>query len=53
MQRLIKDAIRRETGVPSVIFDLDGVDQREYDAATTKENLDTFVETLLARKRGS
>lgn len=50
MQRLIKDAIMRETGAPSVIFDLDGVDQREYDAANTKENLDTFVETLLARK---
>jgi hypothetical protein len=50
MQRLIKDAILRETGVPSVIFDLDGVDQREYDAAATKENLDTFVETLLAKK---
>lgn len=53
MQRLIKDAILRETGVPSVIFDLDGVDQREYDAATTKENLDTFVETLLQRKGGN
>lgn len=50
MQRLIKDALLRETGVPSVIFDLDGVDQREYDASATKEHLDTFVETLLARK---
>lgn len=50
MQRMIKDAIQRETGLPSVIFDLDGVDQREYDAAATQEHLDTFVETLLARK---
>jgi benzoyl-CoA reductase/2-hydroxyglutaryl-CoA dehydratase subunit BcrC/BadD/HgdB len=50
MQRLIKDAILRETGVPSVVFDLDGVDQREYDAATTQHNLDTFVETLLTKK---
>jgi benzoyl-CoA reductase/2-hydroxyglutaryl-CoA dehydratase subunit BcrC/BadD/HgdB len=50
MQRLIKDAITRETGVPTVLFDLDGIDQREYDAPTVRANLDAFVETLLARK---
>jgi benzoyl-CoA reductase/2-hydroxyglutaryl-CoA dehydratase subunit BcrC/BadD/HgdB len=52
MQRLVKEAILRETGVPSIVFDLDGVDEREYDAAATKANLDSFVETLLARKEG-
>lgn len=50
MQRLLKDAIQRETGVPAIIFDLDGVDLREYDAAATKASLDAFVETLLSRK---
>ena len=50
MQRLTKEAIFRETGVPSIVFDLDGVDEREYDEAATKANLDSFVETLLARK---
>lgn len=50
MQRLHKEAIFKETGVPSIVFDLDGVDSREYDADATKATLDTFVETLLARK---
>ena len=50
MQRLTKEAIFEATGVPSLIFDLDGVDVREYDPAATKANLDTFVETLLAKK---
>ncbi|MBN2496799.1 MAG: 2-hydroxyacyl-CoA dehydratase [Deltaproteobacteria bacterium] len=50
MQRLTKEAIFEATGVPSMIFDLDGVDVREYDPEATKANLDAFVETLLARK---
>jgi benzoyl-CoA reductase/2-hydroxyglutaryl-CoA dehydratase subunit BcrC/BadD/HgdB len=51
MQRMLKDAIGGATGVPSLLFDLDGVDQREYDAAATKARLDAFVETLLAGRR--
>ena len=48
--RLTKEAIFEAAGVPSMIFDLDGVDSREYDPEATKANLDSFVETLLARK---
>ena len=50
MQRLTKEAIFRETGVPSIIFDLDGVDEREYDPGFAKTSLDSFVESLLERK---
>jgi hypothetical protein len=50
MLRLTKEAISRATGVPSVVFDLDGVDQREYDREAVKANIDAFIETLLARK---
>jgi benzoyl-CoA reductase/2-hydroxyglutaryl-CoA dehydratase subunit BcrC/BadD/HgdB len=50
MQRLTKEAIWEAAGVPSLVFDLDGVDSREYDAEATKAQLDSFVETLLARK---
>jgi benzoyl-CoA reductase/2-hydroxyglutaryl-CoA dehydratase subunit BcrC/BadD/HgdB len=50
MQRLVKDALLRELGVPSVVFDLDAVDEREYDPAAAKKTLDLFVDTLLARK---
>jgi len=52
MQRQLKEAIYRETGVPTLMFDLDGGDQREYDDAAVKSHLDAFVETLLARKGG-
>jgi len=50
IQRLNKEAIREATGVPSIVFDLDGVDAREYDAAATKASLDAFIDVLLARK---
>ncbi len=53
LQRLTKQAIFEATGVPSLIFDLDGVDVREYDPAATKANLDSFVESILARKGGA
>ncbi|MFH1436320.1 MAG: 2-hydroxyacyl-CoA dehydratase family protein [Pseudomonadota bacterium] len=52
MQRMTKEEIFKETGVPALIFDLDGSDAREYDEAATKAHLDSFVETLLARKGG-
>jgi benzoyl-CoA reductase/2-hydroxyglutaryl-CoA dehydratase subunit BcrC/BadD/HgdB len=48
--RQIKDGVYKETGVPTTIFDLDGLDTREYDDSTTKDHLDSFVETLLASK---
>jgi benzoyl-CoA reductase/2-hydroxyglutaryl-CoA dehydratase subunit BcrC/BadD/HgdB len=50
MQRLTKEAIYAATGVPSIVFDLDGVDVREYDEVAVKAQLDDFVEMLLARK---
>ena len=50
IQRLTKDAIQRATGVPTIIFDLDGVDAREYDAAGTHATIDAFLDVLLARK---
>jgi len=53
MQRLTKEAIWRAAGIPSIVFDLDGIDQREYDARATQTHLDAFVETLLAAKKGA
>jgi benzoyl-CoA reductase/2-hydroxyglutaryl-CoA dehydratase subunit BcrC/BadD/HgdB len=50
LQRIAKDTIYQATGVPSTVFDLDGVDAREYDAPKVKAQIDTFVETLLRRK---
>jgi benzoyl-CoA reductase/2-hydroxyglutaryl-CoA dehydratase subunit BcrC/BadD/HgdB len=50
MQKLVRDALLEEVGVPSVVFDLDAVDEREFDEVATKQNLDSFVETLLAKK---
>jgi len=50
LQRITKEAIYDAVGVPAVVFDLDGVDEREYDAPATKAHLDAFVETLLSRK---
>jgi len=49
--RQIKDAVYKETGVPTTIFDLDGLDTRDYDDVTTRINLESFIETLLASKR--
>jgi benzoyl-CoA reductase subunit B len=50
MMRLTKEAIYRAAGVPAVVFDLDGVDQREYDREAAKANIDSFIETLMARE---
>jgi benzoyl-CoA reductase/2-hydroxyglutaryl-CoA dehydratase subunit BcrC/BadD/HgdB len=47
--RLIKDAVFEETGVPTAIFDLDGLDLRDYNDAQVKANIDSFIETLLSR----
>lgn len=52
LQRLTKEAIYEASGVPSIIFDLDGVDVREYEPDKVKAQIDSFVETLLARKEG-
>ncbi|MFA4911325.1 MAG: 2-hydroxyacyl-CoA dehydratase family protein [Desulfobacteria bacterium] len=48
--RPIKDAIFDNVHIPATIFDLDGTDIREYDDATSKANLDSFIEALLASK---
>lgn len=48
--RQVKDAVYKESSVPTTIFDLDGLDIREYDDATSKANLDSFIEALLASK---
>ncbi|MFH1626066.1 MAG: 2-hydroxyacyl-CoA dehydratase family protein [Pseudomonadota bacterium] len=48
--RLLKDAVYNEVGVPTTIFDLDGLDIREYDDGTSKANLDSFIEALLRTK---
>ncbi|MDI6776977.1 MAG: 2-hydroxyacyl-CoA dehydratase family protein [Syntrophales bacterium] len=48
--RQIKDAVYKETGVPTTIFDLDGIDSREYDDVAISSKLDSFIETLLASK---
>ncbi|MDY6853889.1 MAG: 2-hydroxyacyl-CoA dehydratase family protein [Thermodesulfobacteriota bacterium] len=49
--RLAKDAVFEVAGVPTTIFDLDGLDIREYDDATSKANLDSFIEALLESKK--
>ena len=49
--RQIKDAVYKGTGKPTTIFDLDGLDSREYDDATIRNSLDSFIETLLASKK--
>jgi len=46
---LIKDSVYKETVVPTTIFDLDGLDIRGYNDATSKANLDSFIEALIAR----
>ncbi|MEW6034462.1 MAG: 2-hydroxyacyl-CoA dehydratase family protein, partial [Chloroflexota bacterium] len=43
--RLIKDAVAGEAGIPMTVFDLDGLDLREYNDAQVKSNLDSFMET--------
>jgi benzoyl-CoA reductase/2-hydroxyglutaryl-CoA dehydratase subunit BcrC/BadD/HgdB len=53
MTRPLKDAIYDQTGIPSTIFDLDGIDTREQDDVTAQTNIDSFIETLLASKRRS
>jgi len=50
--RLSKDEIYERTGVPTVVFNCEGSDDREYDPAEARANIDTFIETLLARKKG-
>ena len=52
MQKLIKEALLERIGVPSIVFDLDGVDEREHDDGAIRANLDAFVQTLLSRKEG-
>jgi hypothetical protein len=42
--------VYEEFGVPTTIFDLDGIDIREYDDTTAKANLDSFIEALLRSK---
>ena len=49
--RLVKDALYEGIGVPTTIFDLDGLDIREYDDSASKGNLDSFIESLLESKR--
>lgn len=52
MQRITKESIQEKMGVPAMIVDLDGADQRDYDPPALKAQLDSFIETLLARKGG-
>ena len=53
MSRPIKDAVFDKAGIPTTIFDLDGLDTRERDDVTATTNIDSFIETLLASKRRS
>jgi benzoyl-CoA reductase/2-hydroxyglutaryl-CoA dehydratase subunit BcrC/BadD/HgdB len=48
--RRIKDAVARETGVPTVMMDVDYCDSREHDKDAIARSLDSFCETLLQRK---
>jgi benzoyl-CoA reductase/2-hydroxyglutaryl-CoA dehydratase subunit BcrC/BadD/HgdB len=47
--RLSKDEVYEKTGVPTTIFNCEGSDGREYDPDEARANIDTFIETLLAR----
>ncbi len=50
LQRMAKDAIYKETGVPSCIFDFEVTDNREYTEEGAKETLEPFFETLMDAK---
>jgi benzoyl-CoA reductase/2-hydroxyglutaryl-CoA dehydratase subunit BcrC/BadD/HgdB len=52
LQRMTKEAIYRESGIPTLVFDLDGLDSRDYDEAAVKASIDSFIETLLVKKGG-
>jgi benzoyl-CoA reductase/2-hydroxyglutaryl-CoA dehydratase subunit BcrC/BadD/HgdB len=47
--RFIKDAAQ-DVGVPMTIFDLDGLDLREYNDAQAKANIDSFMETIAQQR---
>ncbi|MDY6834599.1 MAG: 2-hydroxyacyl-CoA dehydratase family protein [Chloroflexota bacterium] len=49
--RLVKDAVFEKLGVPTVVFDLDYADQRDFDEAAVKANLEPFFETIMESKR--
>ncbi|MDO8785435.1 MAG: 2-hydroxyacyl-CoA dehydratase family protein [Syntrophales bacterium] len=48
--RQTKDAVYKETGVPTTIFDLDALDSREYDDVAINTKFDSFIETVIANK---
>lgn len=48
--RRLKDSVFEVTGVPTLIVDADYADSREFDEESITASLDSFVETLLARK---
>jgi len=48
--KMIKDIAAREAGVPMTLFDLDGLDLREYNDMQVKSNIDAFMETLTSKR---
>ncbi len=51
--RLIKDAAWKGAHIPMAVFDLDGIDPREYNDALVKANVDSFMETLVTSRTGT
>lgn len=47
--RLSKDEILAQTGVPTIQFNCEGSDDREYDGVAARQHMDAFVDGLLAR----
>jgi benzoyl-CoA reductase/2-hydroxyglutaryl-CoA dehydratase subunit BcrC/BadD/HgdB len=46
--RLSKDEILARTGVPTILFNCEGSDDREYDGVAARQHIDAFVDGLLA-----
>ena len=46
----IKDVLERELGIPSLIFEADHMDIRDYSEAQIKARIDAFIELLEAHK---
>jgi benzoyl-CoA reductase/2-hydroxyglutaryl-CoA dehydratase subunit BcrC/BadD/HgdB len=47
--RLSKDEILAQTGVPTILFNCEGSDDREYDGVAARQHIDAFIDGLLAR----
>jgi benzoyl-CoA reductase/2-hydroxyglutaryl-CoA dehydratase subunit BcrC/BadD/HgdB len=48
--KLMKQYLEKETGLPTLLLDMDFYDNRNYSAAALQTRLEAFAEMLRARK---